>query len=109
LDRAIRLEQHDIALDDDNALAHAVLGRMYQDRGQYDEAAAEGERAIALAPGSALVNLFMAWILDFAKPAEAIAYVEQAERLNLTTELRTNTIEALPTFSQDGTRMRFLF
>src|SRR5216684_1170091 len=63
LDRAIRLEQQAISLleqqaislDDANAAAHALLGRMYLSKRRYDESAAEVERAIdLLAPGSAI-------------------------------------------------------
>src|SRR5216684_236492 len=84
LDRAIRLEQQAIGLDDSNAAAHALLGRMYLSKRRYDESAAEVERAIALlAPGSAFGNFWVAFILSRSgKPAESLAYVEKAERLD---------------------------
>jgi adenylate cyclase len=81
-DRAIRLEQQAIGLADSNALAHALLGRMYVDKGEYDKGEAEGERAIALEPSSAVINILMAWTLVWNKPAEALAYVDMAERLD---------------------------
>jgi adenylate cyclase len=84
LDRAIRLEQQAIGLDDANAVAHALLGRMYLSKRRYDESAAEVERAIALlAPGSAFGNFWVAFTLSRSgKPAESLAYVEKAERLD---------------------------
>ena len=84
LDRAIRLEQQAIALDDANAAAHAILGRLYLSKRQYDESAAEVERAIALlAPGTAFGNHWVAFTLSRSgKPAESLAYVEKAERLD---------------------------
>ncbi len=84
LDRAIRLEQQAISLDDANAAAHALLGRMYLSKRRYDESAAEVERAIALlAPGSAFGNFWVAFTLSRSgKPAESLAYVEKAERLD---------------------------
>src|SRR5216684_1115663 len=84
LDRAIRLEQQAIGLDDANAAAHAILGRLYLSKRRYDESAAEVERAIAfLAPGTALGNFFVAFTLSRSgKPTESLAYVEKAERLD---------------------------
>ena len=84
LDRAIRLEQQAIGLDDTNAAAHAILGRLYLSKRRYDESAAEVERAIALlAPGSAFANHFVAFTLSRSgKPAESLTYVEKAERLD---------------------------
>jgi adenylate cyclase len=83
LDRAISLEQRAIRLDDANVFAHAMLGRLYVAERKYDKATAEDERAIALAPSSAVGNLWLAHSLDFSgRPAEALAYVEKAERLD---------------------------
>jgi adenylate cyclase len=84
LDRAIRLEQQAIGLDDTNATSHAILGRLYLSKRQYDESAAEIERAIALlAPGSAFGNYWVAFTLSRSgKPAESLAYVGIAERLD---------------------------
>src|SRR6266851_1299068 len=84
LDRAIRLEQQAIGLDDANAAAHAILGRLYLSKRRYDESAAEVERAIALlAPGTAFGNFWVAFTLSRSgKPTESLAYVEKAERLD---------------------------
>ncbi len=83
LDRAIELNQQAISLDDTNALAHAGLGRNYVYKQQYDQAVAESERAIALAPGSAWVNFWVGATLSRSgKPAEGLAYIEKAERLD---------------------------
>ncbi len=83
LDRAIELDQRAISLDDANTFAHAGLGRLYVYKQQYDQAVAESERAIALAPGSAWVNYWVGATLSRSgRPAEALAYVEKAERLD---------------------------
>ncbi len=83
LDRSIQLYQRAISLDDANAPAHAGLGRLYGYKQQYDQAVAEGERAIALAPGSAWVSFWVGATLSRSgKPAEGLACVEKAERLD---------------------------
>jgi tetratricopeptide (TPR) repeat protein len=54
-----------------------------QGRQQRDQAIAEGERALVLAPNCADCYAGMAWILILAgRPAEAIGLVEKAMRLN---------------------------
>ncbi len=42
LDRAVKLERQAIALDDKNARAHAILGRLYVYKKQFEKAIAEG-------------------------------------------------------------------
>src|SRR5713101_2585224 len=83
LDRAMQLEQQAIALDDGNARAHAILGRLYIYKRQFEKAVAEGERSIELAPNSAVNNWWLSAILNRSgKPAESISFAEKAARLD---------------------------
>jgi adenylate cyclase len=83
LDRAIQLEQQAIALDDGNARAHAMLGRLYVYKRQFEKAVAEGERSIELTPNSAVNNWWLSAILNRSgKPAESISFAEKAARLD---------------------------
>ena len=72
-----------LALDDSLPMAHALLGIVYAQKQQYDQAIAEGERAIALDPNNADSYAWQAEVLNFAgRPEEALRSVEQAMRLN---------------------------
>ena len=72
-----------ISLNGAYAEARAFLGRIYLTKRQYDEAIAEGERAVALSPNSAFVNAALAFSLGYAgKPEEAIVLYEKAIRLS---------------------------
>jgi adenylate cyclase len=83
LDRAIKLEQQTIALDDGSALAHALLGRLYMFNRQYDKAIDEGKQALDLAPNFGLAYFFLGDTLGHSeKLAESIGLVERAERLD---------------------------
>ena len=65
------------------ASAHSLLGMVYAQQQQYDQAIAEGERAIALDPNNADSYVAQAEVLNFAgRPEEALRAVEQAMRLN---------------------------
>src|SRR5262249_2225396 len=48
LERALALAQQAVALDDSLPIAHSFLSNVYAFKRQYDQAIAEGERAIAL-------------------------------------------------------------
>ncbi len=79
--RAFELTKKAIALDDSNANAHATLGWLFVLRGQHDKGIAEAERAVVLAPNSALANFNMGRVLRFAgRPEEAIAWHKKAIR-----------------------------
>jgi tetratricopeptide (TPR) repeat protein len=72
-----------IALDDSLPRAHGLLSVVYVVKQQYDQAMAEGERAIALDPNNADSYAQHAEVLSFAgRPEEALRAVEQAMRLN---------------------------
>ena len=82
-DRAIKLEQQALALDDGNARAHAMLGRLYLYPRQFEKAVAEAERSIELAPNSAFNNWFLSATLSRSgRPAESIRFAEKAARLD---------------------------
>src|SRR5207245_2698372 len=72
-----------VALDDALPVAHGVLSWVYAWKQQYDQAIAEGERAIALDPNNADSYATQAEVLGLAgRPEEALRMVEQAMRLN---------------------------
>jgi adenylate cyclase len=74
LDRAFQMAQKAVALDDSLPLAHALLGRLYVYRWQYDQAVAECERAVELGPSSARAyDMLAQTLLRARQPAESIA------------------------------------
>src|SRR5262245_15699459 len=83
LERALALAQRAATLDDSLPWTHAFLSGVYVQKQQYDQALAEGERAIAFDPNNADSYAWQAEALNFAgRPAEALRMVEQAMRLN---------------------------
>src|SRR5260370_13151 len=83
LDRAFQMAQKAVALDDSLPLAHALLGRVYVYRWQYDQAIAECERGVELGPNSANAYDMLAQTLARSgEPAESIAPAEKAMRLD---------------------------
>ncbi|HEV8714537.1 MAG TPA: tetratricopeptide repeat protein [Candidatus Binatia bacterium] len=83
LERALALAQQALTLDDSLPVAHSRLGMVYALKQQYDQAIAEGERAIALDPNNADSYAFQAEVLYWAgRPEEALRMVAQAMRLN---------------------------
>jgi adenylate cyclase len=83
LDRALEMAQKAVALDDSLPLAHALLGRLYVYKWQYDQAIAECERAIDLGPNlPAAYDLLAQTLARSGKPAESIAPAEKAMRLD---------------------------
>ena len=72
LERALTLAQQALALDDSLPGAHSLLSFVYAQKKQYDQAIAEGERAIALDPNNADSYAWQAEVLNFAgRPEEA--------------------------------------
>ncbi len=83
LERALALAQQVVALDDSLPGAHSLLSIVYTQKQQYDQAIAEGGRAIALDPNNADSYAWQAEALNWAgRPEEALQMVEQAMRLN---------------------------
>ncbi len=83
LKRAIELSQKAISLDESFAYGHVVLGYWLAMARQYSKAIAEGERAVALEPGSADIIHNYAAILSYAgRRKEAIPLFREAMRLN---------------------------
>jgi adenylate cyclase len=83
LERALTLAQKAIALDDSLPITHSLFSQVYALKQQYDQAIAEGERAIALDPNNADSYFFQAMALNFAgRPEDALRMLEQAMRLN---------------------------
>jgi tetratricopeptide (TPR) repeat protein len=83
LERALALAQQALALNDSLPTAHSLLSYVYTAKQQYDQAIAEGERAVALDPNDAISYAGQALVLNFAgRPEEALRSVEQAMRLN---------------------------
>jgi len=83
MDRAIELANRSLSLDDDVAVAHALLGflRMYQ--GRHDESLASMRKAISLHPNSSLFSAIYANALIYSgEPQEALAAIKRAMRLS---------------------------
>jgi TolB-like protein/Flp pilus assembly protein TadD len=83
LEQGIELAQKVIAMDDSIADAHALLCALYLTKREYEKASAEGERAMALNPGSPAVLHINGNLLTFTRrPEEAIPLFRKAIRLN---------------------------
>jgi tetratricopeptide (TPR) repeat protein len=79
----LALAQQALALDDSLPGAHSLLSNVYAQKQQYDQAIAEGERAIALDPNNAGSYNRQGAALNFAgRPEDALPMMEQAMRLN---------------------------
>jgi len=83
IEKGIELAQKVIAMDDSIPNGHFLLSDLYQLKREYDKAIAEGERAVALAPGMTAALAVYANALRFAgRPEEAIPLYQKAIRLN---------------------------
>jgi adenylate cyclase len=83
LERALALAKKAIALDGSLPLAHSALSFVYVQKQQYDQAIAEGERAIALDPNDADRYASQAEALNsVGRSKDALRRIEQAMRLN---------------------------
>jgi adenylate cyclase len=82
LEKSLELAQKALAMDDSLSGAHGLLCELYSNKGEYDKAIAEGERAVALNPGGARVLGNYAWSLYSAgRSEEAIPLIQKAIRL----------------------------
>jgi len=83
LDRAFELVQRALSLDDSLSDAHALLGKVYLWKKQYDQAVSELEKTVALDPNDADGLAGLGEILYFAgRPEKAIGLIKRAIRLN---------------------------
>jgi tetratricopeptide (TPR) repeat protein len=84
LERAYGLAEKAVALDDSSAWSHIALGYVSVSyKKDWDKAIAEGQRAIALEPGSAYGYGFLAQYLTWAGHDEdAVPYYKKAFRLS---------------------------
>jgi len=81
--KAFKLVQKAVSLDEYNWSDHALLGRFYFVMRKYEKAVAEGKRCIELAPNAADAHANFGDILRTAgKPDVAITHYKQAIRLN---------------------------
>ncbi|MFB0520242.1 MAG: adenylate/guanylate cyclase domain-containing protein [Desulfatiglandales bacterium] len=83
IEKSMELAQKALAMDDSISGAHSLLCALYRSKGEYDKSIAEGERAVALKPGSTDALSEYAWSLSFAgRPEEAIPVFQKLIRLN---------------------------
>jgi adenylate cyclase len=83
IEKGMEMAKKAIAMDDSIPNAHAFLGMFHSLKREYDEAIAEGEKALALGPGVASVNQNLAMSLMWAgRPEEAIPLYQKALRLD---------------------------
>jgi adenylate cyclase len=77
-EKADELTQKAIALDDSLDMAHALVGRLYSFKREYEKAISEGERAIALGPNNSGNMAMLAATLKAAGKAEdAVKWAER--------------------------------
>ena len=107
-ERALKMEQHAIALDDSLSFAHCVMAEIDMSNEQIDQARAEAQLAIALDPNSAAAYQTLADVLNQqVKPAEALVAVDNAMRLDPRNADNYIGTKALPTLNWDGGKNRF--
>ena len=83
LAKAFELSKKAVSLDEAVISAYNTLGWIYLLQGKFDEAVAEGRKAVALLPGDARSYTSLGGFLAFAdQPEEAILILKNASRLN---------------------------
>lgn len=83
LEMAENLAERILALNEETAIGHALLGGVHLLRRDYTQALAEYERAVSLAPNIADAQALMGWSLILVgSPSEAPPYLERAMRLS---------------------------
>jgi adenylate cyclase len=79
INQGIAMAKKAIALDD-NPRAHSALGMLYVNKGDYDKAVEEGERAASMDPGN--LNGYGSTLMHSSRYPEAIAAFQKVLRLN---------------------------
>jgi adenylate cyclase len=83
VERAFQLEQRAIALDDSLSFAHSELSVIYMQKGQPDHALSEARQGIGPHENFAFGYNSLANVMNqLARPAEALAAIEKAIRLD---------------------------
>jgi adenylate cyclase len=83
LDKAFEAARRAVALDDKDAMGHAVLGRIYTGRGEHASSIAELETGLRLNPSLSWAHYGLGMALVFTGRAEqGIVEVDWAERLS---------------------------
>jgi adenylate cyclase len=83
LDRALKIAEKAVAIDDSSWFGHFGLSAIYLYKQQYENAHAEAEKVIALAPENADSYALLAAIyMSVGRSGEAIEMVEKAMQLN---------------------------
>jgi adenylate cyclase len=83
LELALQMGQQAIARDDSVPAAHRLLARIYELKGQFDQAATEVRRSLAIDPNSAFGYSDLADVMNATgRPAEALVAAEKAMRLD---------------------------
>lgn len=83
LEKAMRMAQKALAIDDSLYSAHGLLSFIYMQKREFDKAVAEGERAVDLYPNGADAHENYAHSLHFSNRfKEAIPVFQKAFRLN---------------------------
>ena len=83
IELAFEAAQQAVRLDNKDALAHTALGRVYDFRGQYENAVREHKIALELNPNSSITHLFLASTYNHGGyPALALPAAECAYRLS---------------------------
>jgi adenylate cyclase len=81
LAKAFAAARRAVEIDDKDAFAHMVLGRVYTQRRAFHDAIAELERALEFNPNSAMAYYFLGFTLVWTeKHKDAIPHLEQAIR-----------------------------
>jgi adenylate cyclase len=80
--QGIEMARKAIALDERNPYPHGTLALLYMNKGDYDGAVEEGERAVSLDPNSpGTLVAYGSTLYHASRPAEAIAVFQKVLRL----------------------------
>jgi adenylate cyclase len=83
LERAFQLEQRAIGINNSLPAPYGVLSGIYVQKGQYDPAVIEAQRAVTLDPNFTEGYMWLALVMNsMGKPAEALEAVNKAMRLD---------------------------